>query len=503
MHHCLRILELFPLGTLAALAAVCKEFETPALDYLWSEQASLLPLINCMPGDLRRCLAKRRNPQRPVISSDLTRLLKYSSRVRAYRRSGWQTAFESDALFQTFYTTIPQSALFPNIKTLEWVDDSFESAQSRQWIPFFLGPKLLNIVLDVHVADHLPTLSLLARVKIHCPLIQQASLTIKHSPELLDTRIRLVSDAVRGWRRLSSLTVQSLDASTWLHLSRLETLRVLVIGRFGWYEGALIRWDLGARFSSLRQLRVEKASIYACAQLFRHFSKCPMEKFVAGVDSYGTIDHWRELFLSMERGCSHPTLKTITINFTVRPPDGLVDRSVLARTRTPGLIIPLFSFPNLISICVDFPYKLILETDPRLRAWSRLESLNLGATLECQIRGLRGLIKIAEYCPNLRQLTIFVDTTAMVPNSDDFFQIKSKGISNKHLRRLNVGESIVNHTTLAVSASVISMIFPSLQFIAAEDESKEFWALVMQMGPQLASVHAGYDKIITSLTTRS
>lgn len=71
MHRCLRIpeirTEIFGLlrkGDCAALARTCKLFYNEAMDVLWADLQSLLPLVRCMPPDLvdDRIEVQGRNP---------------------------------------------------------------------------------------------------------------------------------------------------------------------------------------------------------------------------------------------------------------------------------------------------------------------------------------------------------------------------------------------------------------------------------------------------------
>jgi hypothetical protein len=59
MHKALRIAEILDqischtdLGTLPSLASTCRTFEGPALDALWRNLPSLVPLVNCIPTHL-------------------------------------------------------------------------------------------------------------------------------------------------------------------------------------------------------------------------------------------------------------------------------------------------------------------------------------------------------------------------------------------------------------------------------------------------------------------
>ena len=64
MHHCLSVPEILSNifqyvkcaikegpATLASAARTCKTFSEPALDILWRDQSSLMPLIKCLPAN--------------------------------------------------------------------------------------------------------------------------------------------------------------------------------------------------------------------------------------------------------------------------------------------------------------------------------------------------------------------------------------------------------------------------------------------------------------------
>ncbi|KAJ7471888.1 hypothetical protein FB451DRAFT_992862, partial [Mycena latifolia] len=172
-------------------------------------------------------------------------------------------------------------------------------------------------------------------------------------------------------------------------------------------------------------------------------------------------------------------------------------------------IASLFSFPNLTSIVAQASEICLVDDDlVQLATWCRLQILDLGPrTYWHDIPGLRGLVPFAEHCPYLRNLTIFLDTTTSVPTNDEFFQIRSKGISNRNLTHLNVGNSPINPATVAVTASFVSMLFPCLQSITTVNEVdervyvhdlKELWAQVLQLASTLASVYAGYETYVAS-----
>jgi hypothetical protein len=116
-----------------------------------------------------------------------------------------------------------------------------------------------------------------------------------------------------------------------------------------------------------------------------------------------------------------------------------------------------------------------------------------------QTLGLSGLVSFAEHCPNLRQLPNFVAATVNVPTNREFFQVWSKGISNTFLTHLDVGRSPNNATTVAVAVSLLSLIFPSLQSVTPDGNSREVWAQVMQLAPTHASMNAGYEQYLASI----
>ncbi|KAJ7736746.1 hypothetical protein DFH07DRAFT_97486 [Mycena maculata] len=316
MHRCLKIpelihmicrclFELSALATLAALARVHKDFENPALDALWAEQSTLINLVRCMPPDICRN-AMRNRACGPVLSRDLDRLLKYSARIRIYKmyepskNSVGGGAWKSGELFRILHSAVPQASLFPNLKTLQWAE-WFPDETSRRWIPFFLGEKLTNITLHVTPSDQV--LTLLSRIRTHCPLIQDASLDFESLSSLLPVQVEesiirscvSYAAAVSGWSRLSHLSVSTMDATAWLHLSRAGTLKVSNILRLQDADGRTLQSGLEPYpkgFSSLCELRVHRASLDACGQLIKRFARSPIETLVIIVEFSSSNHSW-------------------------------------------------------------------------------------------------------------------------------------------------------------------------------------------------------------------
>ena len=56
------------LRTFAALAKTCRRFKEPALNALWKDMDSFMPLVLCLPEDVRECTTVKEGPRIQWVS---------------------------------------------------------------------------------------------------------------------------------------------------------------------------------------------------------------------------------------------------------------------------------------------------------------------------------------------------------------------------------------------------------------------------------------------------
>ncbi|KAJ7119527.1 hypothetical protein C8R44DRAFT_877952 [Mycena epipterygia] len=498
---CEHLLESLALRSLAALAVACKAFENTALDVLWLEQTSLVPILGSLPSDIW-VLAPRHNIwNRALLSSDLTRFLYYSHRVKIYREGCSGVApsffcFRFDLLL-ALQTIAP--VCFPNIHTLEWGDFGLPF----EWLPFFLGPHITSITLTLfHCGSATPvSLSFLPRLKYQYPFLKHVSFTFDLS------HTRSVSDAVSAWGYLHTLTLNGLDGNAWLHLPTFTRLKVLKVGTFGddlaqFLQAKATMYPHG--FTALCELRIGTSTVSACSQLMIYFSESPLEILVIGLRSSSGASCWKYLNVGMQRGCLHSTLKTMHIH-RADSYQIYIDSEPGPQPRNTDVLVPLLSFPNLMHLVLQPSFAFSLDSDilGRLDVWSRLETLDLGPELKCDEQpGVLGLIPFAVHCRSLRSLRIFVDANINIPNIPVILRMRRNGIqSNNNLRWLTLDNSPINSSSVFATANLLSLIFPKLDNIMVTPGNGDLWAQVVQLVPNILPNRAGEADYWASMNT--
>ncbi|KAI6107506.1 hypothetical protein EDD16DRAFT_1838502 [Pisolithus croceorrhizus] len=133
--------------SISRLARTCKAICEPALDVLWRELDSLLPLIALFPNNL---LKRTRRPGLGLAShsshpEDWDRLLEYGKRVRRITYSETSSAI-SPAVFVTISDHSPVSYILPNLQQLVW---KVESTAALEASTLFMNPELQSLVLEI------------------------------------------------------------------------------------------------------------------------------------------------------------------------------------------------------------------------------------------------------------------------------------------------------------------------------------------------------------------
>ncbi|KAJ3576833.1 hypothetical protein NP233_g174 [Leucocoprinus birnbaumii] len=210
MHRCLQIPELFQIvsenlrgkgfpfedregrSCLAVLARACRGWTSAALDSLWFEIHSLAPLIQTMPRDLWLVQNNTLSLQRPLTSSDLQVLEKYSPRVRHFitRSSPQLETRVNREIYQALIVVSPRGLpLLPNLRCF--------------------APKINHLELKVNMTSA-EQLSLVPALPTYCPDVQRLIIAFWPSYSLFEPEIyRGISDTLSRWKGLRFLDLFS------------------------------------------------------------------------------------------------------------------------------------------------------------------------------------------------------------------------------------------------------------------------------------------------------
>ncbi|THV06035.1 hypothetical protein K435DRAFT_42476 [Dendrothele bispora CBS 962.96] len=182
--------------SISRLARTCKAFQEPALDVLWRELDSLVPILALFPPVL---LKKPKKPglgfSKSPSEGDWDKILQYGMRVRRVKYDDTSKAVSS-SIFPIFDETRPVDYILPNLQQLVW---KVETSAGLDYCRLFLNTKLENLSLEILGGGHSKTLgTMLADITNRMNL---RSLSLVLPTTLPDSFVGLVS-AQTGLRKL-------------------------------------------------------------------------------------------------------------------------------------------------------------------------------------------------------------------------------------------------------------------------------------------------------------
>ncbi|KAG2122051.1 hypothetical protein BD769DRAFT_1747016 [Suillus cothurnatus] len=209
--------------SMSRLARTCRAMCEPALNVLWRELDSLLPIISLFPNTLMK-RARRPGLGLAPNAEDWSRVLAYGERVRriAYIESSPSV---SPSIFAIIAENRPVQYILPHLQQLIWRVDT---AAGLQRCTIFLNPELQSLVLEV--STRIPQLAtFLAEV---CSTTQLSSFSFTSPTSLPDT----FTDILRSHNTLEKLVLVApgaLSSSVGQWAASLPMLRVLELDLTG------------------------------------------------------------------------------------------------------------------------------------------------------------------------------------------------------------------------------------------------------------------------------
>ncbi|KAG1764483.1 hypothetical protein EV702DRAFT_1154093, partial [Suillus placidus] len=197
--------------SLAVLATTCKTFYEPAMDFLWADMNTLLPLLGCVtrlhPMIYPRAQMSWSRGIEPLSELESSQFLRHSGRVRSMY-------VPSDEEFHLLRAFPFETCLFPKLLSLSWV------VIFTRYLHFFLSPRLRICYIAI-VQPELPRDSIGTRCAALENLDIETMGVMALAPHL--------SETVRSCKALVRLQCPPLDSAAWKHLSTVPTLRNVAI----------------------------------------------------------------------------------------------------------------------------------------------------------------------------------------------------------------------------------------------------------------------------------
>ncbi|KAI0944045.1 hypothetical protein AcV7_001973 [Taiwanofungus camphoratus] len=533
MHNCLKISEILTViiehaysdpdsrpviatRTLVALALTCKTFLEPALDRLWHEQQTLVPLVKTLPvdawseveGDIvaqerkmdRGELIREKTMQRVVsitrtlVPQDWSRFDMYASRVKSLGfetrkiRVNRRTHTFDEGVYDHLIRDREAALLLPNVHRLMWTTSDID-ANVLSYAQLFIGPCLKSLCL--HFFNDLPqdSYSMVASLEKICPSsslidFEMLSVPFKRRSHLL-TQLLHAPNSI-SFRRF---WVFGLSKDDIVRLASLPRLRAVKLGMKHIYDDNfqfLAKACIHPMFPSLQVLEINVDSITACGALLKVMKSCSLRHLTVCSTRLESPEVLHEFLTNLYTHCSQESLQGIRI---IDVPGDHVPRGDLGIN---GYALdPLFAFRNLRSVYFDCwcGHELDNATLVKLASsWPLLEVFSMGVNHGwSQISGwtFAGVAQLLRLCPNLRSLGMAIDVSQddlrMASAADDH-------ICSKRITMLDVGDSMIGDVT--VTARSFAYLFPNLREIWArrplwhesfkegyghKDVAKTFW----------------------------
>ncbi|KAJ7983095.1 hypothetical protein DFH06DRAFT_1123111 [Mycena polygramma] len=436
-----------PQTTLVSLARTSKIFRDPALDALWYEQRSLVPLVKCMPDTLwEEEGANRRNLvihiRRPITFEDMSRFLFYSVRVR---RLEMQNSYTYGTVHHDFLKALDMA--LPAQRYPLSIMHHFLGSQTRE--------------ITIQLRDETAGLSILPYIKSSCPLVTTFDFDLDADPQSLSPR--LISDIVCGWPHLVNLSIPNLDKAGFMHVSRLPSLADLSL--YSAKDTASLHLPdflAGRTFPVLNKLSISCETARFCAGVIRVISSRHFQSLSITQLTSWTTAAWQELHTTIRDCLDHTALNTIEVEAKgVRRPSDTAPYVLSS-----DAVRHLLAFKNMTDVTYQV-YPCLDANDDFLEemalAWPKIETLYLGtevlhtqppqATLKC-------LIAFARHCSGLSNLGVLMDVS-LVPT---FTQVPGHRISHS-LNCLDVGTSPIDAAIAMPVAAFLSNLFPELDYL--------------------------------------
>ncbi|KAJ7610708.1 hypothetical protein DFH06DRAFT_171297 [Mycena polygramma] len=478
MHRCLGILEIIDLVcsnldpmtdspymlppdragvALSSLARSCTLFNGPALNMLWKQQSGFTPFLLLFPADLfssspllGSSYTRVWRMLRPILSTDWTRVLLYTPRVKILELEYPYNGVTEILL--ALSECCPGGFLFPNLRKFTWPFSNPILFPIRIFCP----PGLTEIKTvcegNIHNISRLSTLS------TSCPELRHVSISFQPRSEHSDAAISLLVCALR---RVESLTVGIPTMAAMQHIATFPELAQLEL-----VEIPRMFTDIGrsdpAMFPQLRRLVIGPIAVELVTAFLRCFSGNPFISMRIDLATWVTAAATETLFRAVEAACAHDSLTFFALGNNATTLPGVMKTHTIS-----GAALKILAcFTNIENLSIVSPagYDLEDATVAQLAAaWTRLDDLSLTHSMPhtfgrpLPTLTMRSLHSIARHCPRLRILALEFNAYG-IPGPNGEAQVVQA-----ELCQLEVASSSI--ITSASVARYLSRLFPSLSDI--------------------------------------
>ncbi|KAJ7666779.1 hypothetical protein DFH06DRAFT_251248 [Mycena polygramma] len=439
---------------LSALARTCRFFHEQALQALWREMHSIVPLLKCFPDDLFFI--------RAIRPEDWTSVRLHAARIK-------EIIFDQEDLYlgehvaDSLHLALCGRHLLPQLEKMTWRMGDFPY---RHFVSF-LGPVGTKISLTLRSgASYLTRLQILAT---RVPPLTELRIFGRHRSRH-DSEESVESLLVRRLHHLRLLETPIFEPCTIYHIASLADLQFLALD-FCTLSPDKAPPILNTVFPSLRKLTLEAFTTEWPAYVINMLRQCPLAELslhLSGAHDLGlgppeSRDAYARLNSEIRTHCVAAALTTFHASYSDSSTPSPLDMAVCADT-----LRPLYGFYNLRTLVIRASRFDLTDAElgELATAWPHLKCLDLGSAVvltavESPRLTLESFALLAERFPALVELGLDFDTqTIPVPMPYQSPQV--------NLRKLSVHTSRVGSP--AEVAGYIARIFPGIQAIEARSD---------------------------------
>ncbi|TFK93106.1 hypothetical protein K466DRAFT_479271 [Polyporus arcularius HHB13444] len=414
-------------ATIAVLARTAKCFHDAALDTLWQTQASLVPLVKCLPED---SLTETREDDgtrklalsRELASEDWTRFKVYAERIRAIRLDPYQYSSYfailklAGSVYVTFKKCIGNAPLLPNLRSFQWSQVLNNESEDVASLLLMLNPKVssMDVVLSTlsddaakEVATALSNFGENPAQLRNIRIISTPSAILEEAVLALGLRQQHLQEFHYKWQ--NQMTFETVS-----HLSSMNNLQQVSIRANHEISREVLKWGKergGHFFPSLQLLALTTDSLDICEAWLSTIRHKGLNSLTFTVDNPPTASALRDFFTKLNDHPAHDSLRKIRFSSTTPSTRGNGQHVVTEDTLSPLLRLDLSVLklePGAhIEITDDFVARMA-------RAWPRLRMLELNAEWRRYAFApsvtLAGLIPLAQHCPDVGALALAINT---------------------------------------------------------------------------------------------
>ncbi|KAL5535752.1 hypothetical protein ACEPAF_3846 [Sanghuangporus sanghuang] len=537
--------------TVSRISRTCKVISEMALNSLWKELDSLLPLLSLMPGHLfKRARRPGQGFEKLPGPDDWKRVLVHGDRVRkiAYNESIGNV---HPSIFTVIEQTKPRDYLLPNLRALHWKCESTDGLERSK---LFLNPQLRSVTLEIgggvpqeDLAEYLTVVS--ASTRLTALSITSPTRLPHYLPRLLQQQTTLekvtlmapgaLSPSIGRWLSsipsLRSLQIDVGDRSDGVIASFFNALPSsgksspgfsspdIVMTPLSTAESTVIvNFSMEPGFKQLRHLSISGELSSATNFLAR--VTAPLESIELALDEPENEKEWRSLWLTVSRQFKH-SLQSVVVSPSSNSRFADLIRSTSRgenagrRLRLDGLENTEQSriiFPSLTRFEVDLPQsRILLDQDLQhlATACPNLEVVKLCPLSRWPLQfgppkvTLTGLALLTAGCRRLH--TLHIPIHASRTENPTLFEIET---SSRSLSTLHLGHSWVEDPfNVSIHLSHFALYLDNLKFFREKNrpgyvEAHSLgWQRVSEILPQLQQLrlHERSHSQVHGFTRRS